>query len=76
MTGMCNNVSVQNKFVSWIKAGAVIGTIIAAVLATMILAVSNSAQSAQAKSYRAERSQFRAVEQHLPWGGSQSALFL
>jgi hypothetical protein len=76
MTGMCNNVPLQNKFVGWIKAGAVIGMVVAAVLATMISAVSNSAQSAQAKTYRADRSDYRGVERHLPWGGSHSVLLL
>jgi hypothetical protein len=66
MTGICNNVPLQKKLVNWIKAGAVIGILMAAVLATMILAVSNSAQSAQAKNYRADRSELRAVERHLP----------
>jgi hypothetical protein len=74
MTGICNNVPLQKKFVSWIKAGAVIGIIMAAVIATMILAVSNSAQSTQGKTYRADRSELRAVERHLPWGGSHAAL--
>jgi hypothetical protein len=76
MTGICNNAPLQGKFVSWIKAGTAIGIIMAAVLATMILAVSNSAQSAQAKNYRADRSELGAVERHLPWGGSRSALLL
>jgi hypothetical protein len=76
MTGICNNVALQKKFVSWIKAGAVIGIVMGAVLATMILAVSNSAQSAQAKTHRADRLEFRAVERHLPWSGSHSALLL
>jgi hypothetical protein len=76
MTGICNHVLPQQKFVSWIKAGTAIIIIMAAVLAIMILAVSNSAQSAQAKNYRADRSELRAVERHLPWGGSRSALLL
>jgi hypothetical protein len=75
MTEICNSVPLQGKFVTWIKAGAAIG-IITAVLATMILAVSNSAQSVQAKTYRAERSEFRALERHMPWTGSRSALLL
>jgi hypothetical protein len=74
MTGKCNNVPLQKKFVSCIKARAVIGIIMAAVLATMNLAVSNSAQSTQGKTYRADRSDFRVVERHLPWGGSHAAL--
>jgi type II secretory pathway component PulK len=76
MTGICYHVLPQGKFVSWIKAGTAIGIIMTAVVATMILAVSNSAQSAQAKIYRADRSELRAVERHLPWGGLHSALLL
>jgi hypothetical protein len=76
MTGICNDVLLQGKFVSWIKAGTAIGIITAAVLAIMILAVSNSAQSAQGKTNRADRSELRAVEGYLPWGGSHSALLL
>jgi hypothetical protein len=73
---ICTNVPSQEKLVSWIKAGAVIGLVMVGVVATMILAVSNSAQSAQARSCRAERSEYRAVEAYLPWGGSQPALLL
>jgi hypothetical protein len=71
MTGTCY---LRKNFFTWIKAGAVFGMIIAAVLATMISAASNSAQSAQGKIYRAERSEQRAVERQLPWAGSQLAL--
>jgi hypothetical protein len=71
MTGVCN---LRKNFVTWIKAGAVIGFVMAAVLATMILAVSNSAQSGQVKAYRSERLDQKAVERQLPWDGSHLAL--
>ena len=71
MIGVCN---LRKNFFTWIKASAVIGLVVTAVLATMILAVSNSAQSTQVKTYRSERLDQKAVEGQLPWGGSQLAL--
>ena len=67
-----SKVLLQSQFVRWIKGGVVVATIITAVLATMVLAASNSAQSAQAKAYRAQSAELRALERHLPHGGSHS----
>jgi len=61
-----------SQFGGWIKASAVAVTVMAAAVATMVLAASNSAQSAQAKTYRAEGTELRALERHLPWGGAPS----
>jgi hypothetical protein len=70
MTPIRNKVRRQSQFVRWIQAGAVAGTIMTAVVAIMILAVSNSAQSAQARVSRAEGAELRMLERHLLWGGS------
>jgi hypothetical protein len=71
MTRICK-LPRQGQLVRWIKAGAAVGTIMAIVVATTVLAVSNSAQSGQAKTYRAERAEFRALERHLPWSGARA----
>jgi hypothetical protein len=75
MTGKYNNPSLLRKFASLTKAGAAIGLVIAGVVAIMILAVSNSAQSAQARSYRAVHS-FGATELDTPWSGSHPPVLL
>jgi hypothetical protein len=75
MTGTFNIAPARQKLARWIKAGAVIGLVMAGVVGIMIFAVSNSAQSAQARSYRAG-SEHRSVEVYLPWGGPQPALLL
>jgi hypothetical protein len=72
MTPICIKVAAQTQFVGWVKASAVAGAIMAAVVATMVSAVSNSAQSTQAKSYRAQASEFRALEPYLARSGSHS----
>jgi hypothetical protein len=75
MTGRCNNTSLLRKFARWTKAGAAIGLAVAGVLGIMILAVSNSAQSAQGRSYRAVHS-FGATEPDSRWSGSHPPVLL
>jgi high-affinity Fe2+/Pb2+ permease len=75
MTGIGNNTSLLRKFARWTKAGAALGLVIAGVLGIMILAVSNSAQSAQGRSYRAVHS-VGATETDTPWSGSQPPVLL
>ena len=75
MIGKFDNPSVLRRCASWTKSGAAIGLVIAGVLGIMILAVSNSAQSAQGRPYRAVHS-VGATEFDTPWSGSQPPVLL
>jgi hypothetical protein len=75
MTRICNNPPMLRKFARWTKGGAEIGLVLAAVLGIMVLAVSNSAQSAQGRSYRAVHS-VGAIDADTPWSGSHPPVLL
>ena len=70
MTRMCNNLSPQNHSGRWIRASFAVGAIVATVVATIVLAASNPAQSARAKAYRSHGFEFRAPEREPPWSGT------
>ena len=70
MARMCNNLSPQNHSDRWTRASVAIAAILATVVATIVLAASNSAQSARAKTYRSHGFEFRAPEREPPWSGT------
>jgi hypothetical protein len=70
MTRMCNNVSLQNHSDRWTRVSVAVGAIVATILATMVLAASNSEQSSQTKAYRSHGFEFRALDRDPPWSGT------